>query len=100
MLYNQGSPFTPYDGGNPSINVLATRQSPLHANISGQPGYSLTGNDLLGVTALYAQYDDGYNNALPTPSDLDLGGQIPSIAPSYFSNSQPQNLPYILNQPE
>ena len=100
MLYNQGSNLTPYNGDNPSINILSTWYSELHADQSGQPGYSLTGTNQLGIAALYTEYNDGVNNALPPSSLLDLSGQTPSIAPAYFSNSQPQNLPYILNTPE
>ena len=46
------------------------------------------------------KYLDGVNNLLPTPSQLDLGGQIPPIAPQFFNNSTAQKLPYTLNQPQ
>ena len=80
--------LTPYNGNNPNINLLATNQSPLHDN------YSITGNGAENVNNLYQQYLDGTGNLLPTPSQLDLGGNPPSISPSG------QALPYTLNQPQ
>jgi hypothetical protein len=76
-LTTQGSNLTPYDGATPKINPLATKQSQLHAN-GNQPGYSLDGSGAAIVTADYTAYNDGYNNALPRPSQLDLNGKTPS----------------------
>jgi len=76
-LTQQGSVLTPYDGKTPKINPLATKQSQLHAN-GNQPGYSLDGSAAAIVTADYTAYNDGYNNALPKPSKLDLNGKTPS----------------------
>jgi len=76
-LNNQGSVLTVYDGKTPKINPLATKQSQLHANGS-QPGYSLDGSNAIIVSTDYTAYNDGYNNALPQPSQLDLNGKTPS----------------------
>jgi hypothetical protein len=76
-LTTQGSVLTVYDGATPKINPLATKQSQLHAN-GNQPGYSLDGSAASIVTADYTAYNDGYNNALPQPSQLDLNGKTPS----------------------
>ena len=73
----QGSNLTPYDGTTPKINPLATKQSKLHAD-GNQPGYSLNGSATSIVTTDYTAYNDGYNNALPQPSQLDLNGKTPS----------------------
>jgi hypothetical protein len=73
----QGSNLTPYDGATPKINPLATKQSQLHAD-GNQPGYSLDGSGTSIVTADYSAYNDGVNNALPQPSQLDLNGKTPS----------------------
>jgi len=73
----QGSNLTPYDGATPKINPLATKQSKLHAD-GNQPGYSLNGSATSIVTTDYTAYNDGYNNALPQPSQLDLNGKTPS----------------------
>lgn len=76
-LNNQGSVLTAYDGKTPKINPLATKQSQLHAN-GNQPGYSLDGSNATIVSTDYTAYNDGYNNALPQPSQLDLNGKTPS----------------------
>lgn len=76
-LNNQGSVLTIYDGKTPKINPLATKQSQLHAN-GNQPGYSLDGSNAIIVSTDYTAYNDGYNNALPQPSQLDLNGKTPS----------------------
>jgi hypothetical protein len=87
LLQNQGSNLTAYDGTTPPVNVLATNQSPMHDS------YSITGNDMAYVNNAYQQYLDGANNNLPTPSQLDLNGGIPSVTPSG------QGLPYLNNLP-
>ena len=76
-LTQQGSVLTPYDGKTPPTNPLATKQSKLHAD-GNQPGYSLDGSAAAIVTADYTSYNDGYNNALPRPSQLDINGKTPS----------------------
>ena len=77
LLLNQGSNLTPYDGKTPKVNPLATKQSKLHAD-GNQPGYSLNGSAASIVTTDYTAYNDGYNNALPQPSQLDLNGKTPA----------------------
>jgi hypothetical protein len=72
-----GTKLTPYHGTTPFINPLATKSSKLHAD-GGRPGYSLDGSFKNQVTADYTEYNDGYNNALPQPSQLDLNGKTPS----------------------
>ena len=71
-----GTNLTPYHGTTPFINPLATKSSKLHAD-GGKPGYSLDGSFKNQVTADYTEYNDGYNNALPQPSQLDLNGKTP-----------------------
>lgn len=77
-LTNQGgSNLTKYDGVTPKTNVLATKQSPLHA-VGATPSYSLDGANVSTVRAYYESYDDGVINALPQPSQLDLNGKSPA----------------------
>lgn len=92
-LQQGASNLTPFNGNTPPINPLATVQSPMHDS------YSITGQNASAVNADYQQYLDGVNNVLPTPSNLDLGGQIPTFASQFFNNSSTQALPYTLNQP-
>lgn len=82
MLINLGSPYSYGNGVTPTINVLATAQSQLHAD-GNTPGYSLDGSDFQDVNTAYQSYNDGYSNALPMPSNLDLNGVIP---PRYIDN--------------
>ena len=93
-LQQGDSNLTPFDGSTPRINPLATAQSPMHDS------YSITGQNAGAVNADYQQYLDGANNLLATPSQLDLGGQIPTFATQFFNNSSTQALPYTLNQPQ
>ncbi len=69
-----GSEFAPKynanDGAVPKT-LLASDNSPLHADKDGKEGFSLNGKDLNGVTKLYNAYDDGAVNALPTPTELE-----------------------------
>ena len=81
------SNLTPFNGDTPLTNPLATAQSKMHDS------YSITGQNAGAVNANYQQYLDGVNNLLPTPSQLDLGGQTPNVSPTG------QALPYTLNQP-
>jgi hypothetical protein len=93
-LTTQGSTLSQYDGGIIPVNPLATNQSNLHANLSGQPGYSLDGANTSTVTAQYNAYDDGVPNQIPLPSLLDTNGVVPPIS------AGGQALPYINNLPQ
>jgi hypothetical protein len=93
-LTSEGSTFTAYDGATPTINPLATKYSPLHADID-RPGYSLNGSFASQVINNYNEYLDGVNNSIPQPSQLDIDGQVPTI-----SASGKQKLPYLDNLPE
>lgn len=93
-LQSGESNLTPFNGTTPPTNPLATAQSPMHDS------YSITGQNAQSVNTSYQQYLDGTNNFLPTPSQLDLGGQVPTFAPQFFNNSQTQALPYSTNAPE
>jgi hypothetical protein len=87
-LQQGGSNLTSYDGATPPTNPLATAQSKLHSE------YSVAGRDQQAVNTNYQQYLDGTNNMLPMPSQLDLGGVVPTFAPSG------QALPYSTNAPQ
>jgi hypothetical protein len=76
-LTTEGSNLSKYDGAQPPINPLATKQSKLHAN-DNLPGYSLNGAYASEVIKDYGNYEDGVNNAIPQPSQLDLNGKTPS----------------------
>jgi hypothetical protein len=93
-LTNGDSNLTPFNGNTPPTNPLATAQSKMHDS------YSITGQNASIINSDYQQYLDGVNNVLPTPSQLDLGGQVPTFAPQFFNNSPTQALPYTLNQPQ
>jgi hypothetical protein len=90
QLKNAGSPFSTGNGATPSINPGATKQSKLHAD-GNQASYSLNGANAPAVNKAYVEYNDGYNNALPQPSQLDLNGRKPVVA---------GKLPYLDNLPE
>ena len=90
LLTKTGTPFSTGNGSTPSINPGATKQSKLHAD-GGQPSYSLNGANAPAVNKAYVEYNDGYNNALPQPSQLDLNGQKPVVA---------GKLPYLDNLPK
>jgi hypothetical protein len=66
-----GTGFNKYGVNTPPVNPGATKQSKLHA-FGNTPGYSLNGDYRSEVTDAYVSYNDGYNNALPQPSQLDL----------------------------
>jgi len=85
-LTTDGSNLSKYDGAQPPINPLATKQSILHAN-GNQPGYSLNGSGASQVIRDYGNYEDGVNNAIPQPSQLD-----------FFNGKEP--IKYINNLPE
>lgn len=81
-LQNQGSPLSTGNGATPSVNVGATKQSSLHAD-GNQAGYSLDGSNTVAVRTAFNLYNDGLNNNLPQPSQLDLNGKNPT---TYLSN--------------
>lgn len=81
-LTTQGSTFSYKNGATPAINPGATKQSKLHAD-GNEPGYSLNGSDASDVNKAFQSYNDGVNNVLPQPSQLDLNGATP---PKYTSN--------------
>jgi hypothetical protein len=73
-----GSGFSKYGVDTPPVNPGATKQSKLHA-FGNLPGYSMDGAYRSEVTNAYVSYDDGYNNALPQPSQLDLNSSAASL---------------------
>ena len=77
-LIQGGSQFTVWDGATPAVNPLATKQSKMHADQSGEPSYSLNGKNFTSVNQDYQSYLDGDINALPQPSQLDINGAIPT----------------------
>lgn len=81
-LQQQGTPFSTGNGATPNINIGATKLSSLHAN-GNQAGYSLDGSNSSAVISAFNQYNDGVNNVLPQPSQLDLNGKSPV---TYLSN--------------
>jgi len=85
-LQQVGSNLSAYDGGTPSTNILATNQSTLHAVVSGQPGYSVSGINANVVNGQYQQYQDGAPNSLPFPSSLDLNNLF---TPTQYLNNPP-----------
>lgn len=82
----QGSTYSYGNGQTPTTNPGATPQSKLHADGAGQPGYSLNGADFTTVNGAFQAYNDGVNNVLPQPSQLDLNGQTPT----QYINNLPQ----------
>jgi len=82
MLTGMGTPLSTGNGQTPLTNVGATQQSKLHAD-GAAPSYSINGDNATDVNAAYVAYNDGYNNALPQPSQLDLNGATP---PKYLDN--------------
>ena len=84
-LTTQGSQYSYGNVNTTSTNPGATQQSKLHAD-NTQPGYSLDGSDFTTVNSAFQQYNDGVNNILPQPSQLDLNGQTPT----QYINNLPQ----------
>ena len=82
MLTSQGSNLSKYNGTNPPINPLSSKQSQMHADGAGTPGYSLNGGFTTNVSTDYNAYDDGTPNFLPQPSLLDLNGARPIDYPT------------------
>jgi hypothetical protein len=89
-LKNTGTPLSTGNGATPPTNPGATKQSKLHAD-GNQASYSVNGANAPAVNKAYVEYNDGYNNALPQPSQLDLQGQKPVV---------PGKLPYLDNLPK
>ena len=85
MLTSNGTPLSINNGTTPSINPGATKQSKLHAD-GILPSYSMNGANAQAVNAAYVAYNDGFNNSLPQPSQLDLNG----ATPSQYLNNLPQ----------
>jgi hypothetical protein len=77
MLITGGSPLSCGNGTTPTTNPGATQQSKLHAD-GNVASYSVNGANASIVNSAYVAYNDGYNNSLPQPSQLDLQGIIPS----------------------
>ena len=72
-------------GLTPTINPGATKQSKLHAS-NDEPGYSLGGAFKSDVDKAYQAYNDGVNNTLPSPSQLDRkNGSVPD-SDKYMNN--------------
>jgi len=85
MLTTGGSLLSYGNGATPTINPGATQQSKLHAD-GNIASYSINGANASIVNAAYVAYNDGYNNSLPQPSQLDLNG----ITPPKYLNNPPQ----------
>ena len=85
LLTSIGTPLSTNNGATPTINPGATKQSKLHAD-GILPSYSMNGSNVRDVRAAYVAYNDGFNNALPQPSQLDLNG----VTPSQYLNNLPQ----------
>lgn len=81
-LATTGSPLSYGSGTTPTVNPGATQLSKLHAD-GNQPGYSLNGSDFSAVNTAFQAYNDGVNNILPLPSQLDLNGATP---PKYIDS--------------
>lgn len=84
-LTTNGSNYSKYNGGTPAVNPLATKQSQMHADGAGTPGYSLNGGFSSTVVPDFNSYDDGDPISLPVyhqPSLLDLNGARPIDYPT------------------
>lgn len=81
-LTKTGTPHSYDNGATPTTNPGATTLSKLHADGS-QPGYSVDGANFADVNTAFQSYNDGVNNILPQPSQLDLNGVTP---PKYTDN--------------
>lgn len=84
-LTAQGSNLSYGNGQTPTVNPGATQLSKLHTN-GNQPGYSLNGSDFGDVNTAFQAYNDGVNNILPLPSQLDING----ATPNQYINNLPQ----------
>ena len=84
-LTTTGTPYSYNNGTTPNTNPGATSLSKLHTD-GNLPGYSVDGSNFTDVNAAFQSYNDGVNNILPQPSNLDLGG----ATPSQYINNLPQ----------
>lgn len=84
-LTTAGTPYSYNNGTTPITNPGATSLSKLHVD-GNQPGYSVDGSNFSNVNAAFQAYNDGVNNILPQPSQLDLDG----ATPSQYINNLPQ----------
>ena len=85
LLKTNGSNYTKYNGTTPTPNPGTTKQSKLHAS-NDEPGSSLGGAFKSDVDKAYQAYDDGFNNILPSPSQLDRkDGSVPD-SDKYINN--------------
>ena len=75
-LTTAGSPYSYGSGTTPTVNPGATQQSKLHTD-GNQPGYSINGSGFSTVNAAFQAYNDGVNNILLQPSQLDLSVVTP-----------------------
>jgi len=82
-LTTDGSNLSINDGLTPSPNPLTTPGNSIHSTGIVNNSYSLNGSNANTIGALVAQYEDGINNPLPLPSNLDLQGITP---PQYLNN--------------
>jgi hypothetical protein len=96
-LSPNGSIYAPnyvVNGAYPT-SPLAGGDSSLHAGKDGKEGYSLNGEGVADVTALYNAYDDGEAYALPEPSKLDDANNDPKFVSTYNPTKK-----YEYNHPE
>ena len=77
-LTTDGSNLSINDGLTPAINPLTTPGNSIHSTGIVNNSYSLNGSNVNAIGAFVAQYEDGINNPLPQPSNLDLNGLTPT----------------------
>jgi hypothetical protein len=91
-LVENGSALSYSNGSDIDVNVLATKQSPLHFNQEkDEAGYSVTGEQFSQVNEAMNAYQDGTPDPLPLPSQLDLKDPItadPEYKPLYVPGVQ------------
>jgi len=76
-LTTTGTPYSYNNGATPITNPGATSLSKLHVD-GNEPSYSINGANFADVNTAFQAYNDGVNNILPQPSQLDLDGVTPS----------------------
>jgi len=77
-LTTDGSNLSINDGLTPIPNPLTTPGNSIHSTGIVNNSYSLNGSNVNAIGAFVAQYEDGINNPLPQPSNLDLNGLTPT----------------------
>ena len=77
-LTTNGSNLSINDGLTPATNPLTTPGNSIHSTGIVNNSYSLNGSNVNAIGAFVAQYEDGINNPLPQPSNLDLNGLTPT----------------------